>query len=137
MPTTLQWQVSLRVSYLHAAAAMLDGKRVVDATLADALAGPVERLGRAIAAADLPRERFLRHLSALAIELENKTQIAETALTKTIGRGRVSQAAIAEWTSLLSSLTPRSESWTAGCNPKSGWPHSPLAMPPPPSPFQF
>ena len=104
MPTTLQWQVSLRVSYLHVAAAMLDGKRVVDAALAEALAGPVERLGRAIAAADLPRERFLRHLSALAIELENKTQIAETALTKTIGRGRVSQADVAEWTGALSDL---------------------------------
>ena len=61
MATMLEWQVSVPVSYLHAATAMLDGERLVDAAVAEALAGPVTALGEALVANSLPRELFLRH----------------------------------------------------------------------------
>jgi len=104
MATMLEWQVSVPVSYLHAAAAMLDGEKLVDAALAEALAGPVTALGEAISASSLPRELFLRHATALATELESKSQLAAVAARKTVGSDRVSEFAVAAISAILSDL---------------------------------
>ena len=87
MATEVNWRPQGFVSALHAAHALSDKLPLADARLADALQTPAALLAAEIAAANLPAGRFWRHLIPLAARTENRRQLIETAVVKTIGRG--------------------------------------------------
>lgn len=86
------FRTSLSTSALHAAKAILDGRPLADARLADALAPAAVDLQRQIDAAGLPSEALWRQLIPLSANLESNRQLAEVALTKVVGRTTRSEA---------------------------------------------
>ena len=82
----LHWKPSVRASALHAAELLCRSRTLVDPALAEALSGPTAELDREIAAAGLPQERFWVTLTALAATFDGQRELAEVALTKTVGR---------------------------------------------------
>lgn len=82
----LRWLTAPLVSALHAAEAMTSGRSLVEPSLAEALAEPVEGLAREIVAAKLPVSKFWGHLLPLAQGCGGTRQLAETAIVKTVGR---------------------------------------------------
>jgi len=66
----LRWFADSRASALHAAGLLIDGRRLVDARLAGALAEPAERLRLALLAAELCPQEFFRHAIPLACQTQ-------------------------------------------------------------------
>jgi hypothetical protein len=93
MTTKLNWRVSFSASALHAAAAVLHGEPFADQGLATAVAESAVILEGEIQAANLPAERFWANLLGLSTSIESNRDLAQRALTKTIGRGVASVAA--------------------------------------------
>ena len=87
MATILNWRVSSSASALHAAAAVVRGEALADASLASALMEPAAELQGEIQAAQLPAERFWRNLLGVSASIESNRELAKLALVKTIGRG--------------------------------------------------
>ncbi len=84
----LRWMVSFPASCLHAAEAMAHGQLIADARMAEAISEPAQLLRQTIVAAGLPRTTFWRNLLGLSIVTDGSTQLAERALTKTVGASR-------------------------------------------------
>ncbi|MCU0961264.1 MAG: hypothetical protein MUF48_14300 [Pirellulaceae bacterium] len=85
------WTASFRASCLHAAHAMALGQVAADVRLAEAIAEPVHALRVALQAAAVPRDALWRHLTGLAVIVDSLRDLAERALTKTVGAGRAGQ----------------------------------------------
>lgn len=90
----LRWLSSVPVSCLYAAEAWLRNPPHFDAVLAEVLAGPAQKLQKALEEQSVPAERFWSHVVPLAVNIDNVHQLAEVALTKTIGRQRAETHAI-------------------------------------------
>lgn len=86
MSIRLRWLASHSLSGLHAAAALAHDQTLVDAELADALAGPAAEMQEEILSAGLPEERYWRMLCALATTFDNNRQLAKMAAYRTLGR---------------------------------------------------
>ncbi len=84
----LRWLASFPASCLHAAEAIAQGQLVVDTRMAEAIAQPAQILRQTIVAAGLPRTTFWRNLLGLSDAAEGSQQLAERALTKTVGAAR-------------------------------------------------
>jgi hypothetical protein len=69
--TRLRWIVSSEVSALHAAAALAEGRKIVDARLAETLAEPAAKLFLALKTAELASADFFRHAIPLACRADN------------------------------------------------------------------
>src|SRR5262245_49673002 len=87
MATEVNWRPHALVSVLHAACALDRKIPLADARLNEVLRAPAAQLSSDLAAAHLPAERFWGHLLPLSAQIENRRQLVETALAKTIGRG--------------------------------------------------
>ncbi|MHB8952490.1 MAG: hypothetical protein ACYC4U_05885 [Pirellulaceae bacterium] len=81
----LHWTISFRASCLHAAEALAHGQLVVDTRLAEAITGPAQELRQAIHAAQLPRTQFWRHLVGLSVMVDGLRELAERAVSRTVG----------------------------------------------------
>jgi hypothetical protein len=84
----LRWLVSFPASCLHAAEAIAHGRLVADTQMAEAIAEPAQILRQTIVAAGLPRTPFWRNLTGLSVTTDGTSQLAERAVTKTIGPAR-------------------------------------------------
>src|SRR5687767_3620470 len=82
----LRWQTSLPLSFLHAAVALYRRQPLADPALAEALTPGVDQLSATMTEERLDPERFLGHLLPLSITQPSLAQLAEVALTKTLGR---------------------------------------------------
>jgi hypothetical protein len=89
----LHWTVSVRASCLHAAEALAHGQLVVDSALAEAITEPAQELRKAINAASLPRTQFWRNLVGLSVMVDGLSELAERAVTKTVGTPRAASIA--------------------------------------------
>ena len=87
MSVELTWRPSAFVSCLHAAEAIGRNLPLADPRLAEAITGPAQHLAALIRAAQLPAERFWRHLLSLAATSDGRRQVVEAAVIRTIGRG--------------------------------------------------
>jgi hypothetical protein len=87
----LNWTASFRASCLHAAHATALGLVAADVRLAEAIAEPVHTLRLAMQSAGLPRDVLWWHLTGLAVLVDSRRELAERALTKTVGAGRAAQ----------------------------------------------
>lgn len=85
--TSVQFAASLSASCFYATRAMLQGRTLLDESLATALAEGAGELNQAIEEIGASRDRFLSHLVPLAATLDGNRELAETALTKTMGKG--------------------------------------------------
>lgn len=100
----LRWLVNPSASCLHAAEAICRGVPLVDARLASALADPAESLYRELRSLNLPQARTWQHLFGLSPGIENNYEFAKVAMTKTVGRDRVSNEAVQRLAECLSRL---------------------------------
>lgn len=100
----LRWVASQSTSYLHTAEAICRGVPLVDARLASVLAEPAESLYRELRTLDLPQARFWHHLFGLSSEIDSNQELAEGALTKTVGRERASGQAVQRLASCIGQL---------------------------------
>jgi hypothetical protein len=89
----LRWTVSFSASCLHAAEAIAHGKLVVDTKMAEAITEPAQLLRRTIQAAGLPRTPFWRNLVGLSVTVDGTRELAERAVTKTVGGSRANAIA--------------------------------------------
>src|SRR5687768_2454988 len=87
MAVELRWRPHALVSCLHAAEAVSRNRPLADPRLAAAIEGPAQRLAAGIRAAHLPEGRFWRQLFSLATNNENRRQVVEAAVIRTLGRG--------------------------------------------------
>src|SRR3954469_25282538 len=104
MSTTLTWRTSFSTSVLHAAEALLRGESLADQRMASALAEPVALLQREIDGANLPKDRFWRHLLGLSATIENNRDLALRALVKTIGHGNAAEMAEPRLTAAIAAV---------------------------------
>lgn len=93
----LRWIASFSASCLHATTAMIRGNQLTDSRLAAVLAEPSAAMSATLTdsiATDVAlRDTLLEHLTAQAAGIENNRQLAEVALTKTLGKGRFAETA--------------------------------------------
>ena len=86
MQTELRWLASMSASCFYATKAIIRGDRFVHDLLAERLRMPAHRLQAELQVNKIDRERFLDHVAALSVGIENNDQLAETALIKTLGK---------------------------------------------------
>lgn len=84
----LRWRPSFSASCTHAVAVSVTGGDVVDPQLATALAPALVEQAEPLVAVRSVLPAFLEHLCGLAADLDGNRQLAEVALTKSVGRGR-------------------------------------------------
>lgn len=84
----LGWRPSFAASCTHAIALSVTGGKFVDEHLAGALAPAMLELSEPLVAARSVLPTFLEHLCALSVDLGGNRQLADVALTKSLGRGR-------------------------------------------------
>jgi hypothetical protein len=94
--TRLRWIASSEASALHAAAALAEGRKIVDARLAAALAEPAARLVQALENAGLPPADFFRHAIPLACRSRTLDLGQLTVEAANRGSGRESSASDCE-----------------------------------------
>lgn len=87
MTTTIRWRPSVPASHLHIAWALSQNIPPVDPRLVGAVTDASCDLAATIKSAQLPAERFWRHLIPLSPNLANRRQFVETAVGKVLGRG--------------------------------------------------
>src|SRR5215471_11664976 len=104
MATEVNWRPHPLVSVLHAVCALCHKATLADTRLSEALQAPASQWAADIAAAHLPAERFWGHLIPLAAQIENRRQLVETALAKTIGRGPRLDAVLATLATSLAAV---------------------------------
>jgi len=88
MDIQLRWIASTSASGYHAADALMAGRRLADVDLAAALAEPSASLATALDDSAVDRQQFMRHLLPLSAGIHVCRELAQVALTKTIGRAR-------------------------------------------------
>jgi hypothetical protein len=88
MPLRLRWIASASASSFHIAAALLNQRQGVDATLSAALAEPAEKLRKTLVAYSIPVHEFLRHVMPLSADIDSNQELATVVLTKIVGRTR-------------------------------------------------
>lgn len=81
----VRWKASVSATALYAAEALARGAARADDPLVMAVTGPGALLAAEIDLAGLPAERFWRRLLPLSADIEGNRQLAEAALTKTLG----------------------------------------------------
>jgi hypothetical protein len=81
-----RWIASFSASCFHAAAAVFDGRPLVDGAVATALSEPAGALRRDVDEWQLPATTLLAHLCALSAGVDSNRELAATALAKTVGR---------------------------------------------------
>jgi hypothetical protein len=86
MATQLTWKPDTLVSLLHAGEAASRGVALADPRLAEAVEQPAAELASHMRANQISTPRLWRHLIPLAAKLANRRQLAETVVTKIIGR---------------------------------------------------
>lgn len=91
----LRWRPSFPASSAHAIAVSVTGGTFVDEQLATALAPTLIELGDPLIAVRSVLPTFLEHLCGLSPELDSNRQLAEVALTKSVGRGRAEKHVLA------------------------------------------
>ncbi|MEX2187520.1 MAG: hypothetical protein WD875_12030 [Pirellulales bacterium] len=84
----LRWRPSFSASCTHAISVSVTGGQFVDENLSAALAPAMLELAEPLVAVRSVLPTFLEHLCALSVELEGNRQLADVALTKSLGRGR-------------------------------------------------
>jgi len=89
----LRWFTSAPASCFHAAAAMAAGWPLIDAPLEQALHEPVAGLAATAAARGLDAAELLRQLTVLSLNIENSAELAQTAVTKLVGRANAREHA--------------------------------------------
>jgi hypothetical protein len=94
MSFDLRWIGGVSISCLHAACAVAEGRTLVDPALEATLAEPVKELLVATGVAGEFKRQLLVQLAANSGGIENNNQLAEVALMKTLGRGKVSESAV-------------------------------------------
>lgn len=103
MATHVRWMASGSTSCFHAAAAILDGRALVDRPLHDALAEPAAELGGWLESKGVKPRELLAHLLPLSAEIDANGELARVALTKLLGvqgAGRLTQGLSGLLTSL-------------------------------------
>ncbi|MBY0525540.1 MAG: hypothetical protein K2R98_19200 [Gemmataceae bacterium] len=92
MTTTidLRWQTSTSLSCFHAAEAVLHQRSFVWPALAEALAEPVARLQEALVEERVPPAAFWAHLLPLSASNAGAQELAQVALTKSVGQAEAS-----------------------------------------------
>src|SRR5262249_22279344 len=93
MSIEVRWIVSTLSSSLHAAAAIMRGDSIVDSKLEEALRDQVDLLVGDLAALGLDAEQFLSHLIPLSVRFDALLPLAEAAVAKLAGLGRLDGAA--------------------------------------------
>lgn len=83
---TINWQTSEEVSCFHAADVWLRTRSLADANLAAELGPAAEQLEAGLEGEVVPPESFWSHLLPLAANFPGTRQLAEVALTKSMGR---------------------------------------------------
>jgi hypothetical protein len=91
----LRWRPSFPASCAHAIAVSVGGGTIVDPQLASALAPAFVELGEPLIAVRSVLPTFIEHLCGLAADLDSNRQLAEVALTKSVGRGRAEKHVLA------------------------------------------
>ncbi|MBW8884374.1 MAG: hypothetical protein JF612_06255 [Planctomycetia bacterium] len=104
MGVEVNWRMCELTSGLHAAEAIARNEPLADSRLAAALTEPALQLAAEIRAANLPAERFWRHLIPLSANLAGPRLLLEAALTKTIGRGARLEAMIPAFEAQLAAV---------------------------------
>src|SRR5579871_5159225 len=103
-PMTLRWRPSPPASCFYAVAVLLTGKKLADAGLTAALADPVDALGAALNAGQVPVGPLLAHLVPLAAENRGNRDLAAVALTKTLGSESAAAHQAGQFAGLLHDL---------------------------------
>src|SRR5450432_3656169 len=85
MAIELQWLISTSASTLHAAKTMLQGVKLVDTKIADALSTDVDALREDLLALGIDSEALFEHLLPATVRFDQPRQWAEFALTKLFG----------------------------------------------------
>src|SRR4051794_5185929 len=104
MGVEVNWRMCGLTSGLHAAEANARNEPLADSRLAAPLTEPALQLAAGIRAANLPAERFWRHLIPLSANLAGRRLLLEAALTKTIGRGARLEAMIPAFEAQLAAV---------------------------------
>lgn len=104
MKMELRWLASISASYMHAAAAMLRGWPIADASLQAALSPHVERLEEFFKEYSLPAKGTMRNLVPLSAANENLRDVADLVLIKTAGRLERHSLAVTELHAALRGL---------------------------------
>ncbi len=81
----VRWKASVSATALYTAEALARGAARADDPLVKAIAGPGAHLAAEIDLAGLPAEQFWQRLLPLSADIESNRQLAEAALTKTLG----------------------------------------------------
>lgn len=87
MTTKIQWRPSMPASHLHVAWAISQNRPLIDLRLGEEVIESARDLAATIKTAQLPTDRFWRHLIPLSANLANRRQFVETAVGKVLGRG--------------------------------------------------
>ena len=100
----LNWLASASASAFHAAAAIAQGRTLIESPLAEALASPTASLIAELTAAGIGVEAFFGHAVPLAAAFENNRELAGRVLSK-LGRGdhELLAGRLAGWFSQLES----------------------------------
>ena len=88
MTTRLTWIASPSAACFDAVRRLAGGQTAVNSALADALGAPAANLRDFLLAAGAPLAEFFAELVPAAAVIESNRQLAHTALTKSLGRGR-------------------------------------------------
>src|SRR5258706_15621792 len=93
MGIELRWLVSTAASTLHAAAALCEGRTLVDRKTQGALDRPVQSLRADLASLGIEPVRFFEHAIPASTQLENPAALAEVVVRKVLGRDAAESAA--------------------------------------------
>jgi hypothetical protein len=86
--TELRWLASASASCFHAVAALLDGRTLTDAAVAEALTLPAAALAETLTGLPRSPADILEHVVALSAGIENNRQLADVATLKALGHAR-------------------------------------------------
>jgi hypothetical protein len=99
----LRWKISDSASCFHAAAALADGRQLLDVELAMALEPSVAGLMLECSSLGCDGRQLLNRLSMLGAEIDNNLQLASLALTKLTG-SRPDESAVSALTRRITAL---------------------------------
>jgi hypothetical protein len=104
MPLEIRWIVSTRASSLHALAALLEDRPLVDRNTAAALAEEAHAWRACLAPLGVQPEPFFRHAIPLATHLDAPTAWAEAVLAKTLGPQTLDRTTVQQFARRLIAL---------------------------------
>lgn len=131
MPTEVRWLTSTLASAFHAAKRLSAGAPLTDPAAQECLETPARELVATLETASIPVATFFEHVTPLSVGIVNPRELADVALTKTVGQQRKDavrddvfrrvQAVQKAWTSAMPELAdqlalrsrPLREQWEA------------------------